>query len=230
MVKKRQSGAEDREPLSREAVLQAAMEIMDDNGIERLSMRLLGAKLGVEAMSLYNHVANKDDIIDGALEAVVSEITIPVPGNEWRSAMQARAGSARAAFKRHPWACALLDSRLSSHPARLHYFDSMIETLHRAGFPLELAARAFSVMDSYIYGFLRQQNHLSAGDEASRHDQARNFRDMLPEPSYPYLARMAEWVMTHGYDEEADFEFGLNLILDGLQKILRDNADRDPGS
>jgi AcrR family transcriptional regulator len=143
----------DRASLTKERVLRAALAIADEGGIESLSMRLLGGRLGVEAMSLYNHVANKEEILDGILELVVEEITIPSAGAGWRSAMKERAVSARLAFNRHPWASALMDSRVSSGPARLRYFDTMIGTLHGAGFSFELAARAFSVLDCYIYGF-----------------------------------------------------------------------------
>ena len=207
--------------LTRERVLRAALAIADEKGIESLSMRLLGRRLGVEAMSLYNHVANKEEILDGILELVVGEIRIPPVGAEWRSAMKERAISARLAFIRHPWASALMDSRVSSGPARLRYFDAMIGTLHGAGFSFELALRAFSVLDSYIYGFDRQRRNVASSDEKPAEKQAEALRDILPNEVYPYLAQAAELTMKNGYDEDADFEFGLNLILDGLESILK---------
>jgi AcrR family transcriptional regulator len=209
-----------RASLTRERVLRAALAIADEKGIESLSMRLLGRRLGVEAMSLYNHVANKDDILDGILDLFVEEIAIP-SATDWRFAMKERAVSARLAFKKHPWASALMDSRVSSGPARLRYFDTMIGTLHRAGFSLEQAARAYSVLDSYIYGFARQSLNMASSDEKPAEKQAEAFRDVLPDEVYPYLAQMAELTMEKGYDEDADFEFGLNLILDGLERILK---------
>jgi len=171
-------------------------------------------------------VANKDEILDGILELFAGEIVIPSVGAEWRSAMKERAVSARVAFKRHPWASALMDSRISSSSARLRYFDAMIGTLHVAGFSLELAARAFSVLDSYIYGFERQRLNVASGDELPAEKRAEALRDVLPDDAYPYLAKMAELTMKNGYDEDADFEFGLTLILDGLERILKTSRRR----
>jgi AcrR family transcriptional regulator len=219
----RESGS--RAPLTREIVLQAALSIMDESGIDTLSMRLLGTRLGVEAMSLYNHVSNKDDIIDGALDLVVAEIAIPAVGDDWRYAMRERAISARIAFKRHPWASALMDSRLSSHPARLRYFDAILGALRRAGFSLDLAARAFSVLDCYVYGFARQQLNMAYSGEEKMEKRAGTIRGIIPFESYPYLTQMAESAMKAGYDEDADFEFGLTLILDGLERLLKAPAD-----
>jgi AcrR family transcriptional regulator len=210
-----------RASLTREHVLRAALAVADENGIESLSMRLLGRRLGVEAMSLYNHVANKDDILDGIVDLVVEEIVIPSGATDWRSAMKERAVSARRAFKSHPWASALIDSRLGSGPARLRYLDAMIGALQGAGFSLELAARAFSVLDCYIYGFARQLLNMGANDEKTDKKQAAALRNAMPDMVYPYLAQMAELTMKNGYDEEADFEFGLNLILNGLESILK---------
>ncbi len=206
--------------LTRERVLRAALAMADESGIESLSMRLLGRRLGVEAMSLYNHVANKDDILDGIVDLVVEEIAIPSAATDWRYAMKERAASARLAFNNHPWASALMDSRVSSGPARLRYFDTMIGTLLGAGFSLELAAQAFSVLDCYIYGFARQRLNMGSGDENQNKKRAEALRGVMPDDVYPYLAQMAELTMKKGYDEEADFEFGLNLILDGLETIL----------
>jgi AcrR family transcriptional regulator len=209
-----------RVSLTRELVLRTALMIMDESGIETLSMRLLGTRLGVEAMSLYNHVADKNDIIDGVLDLVVAEIAIPVAEDNWRSAMKERALSAWIAFKRHSWASALMDSRISSSPARLRYYDTIVGALNRAGFSLELAARAFSLLDCYVYGFGRQWFNMAAAGEK----EAEAFRKIVPDQSYPYLARMAELTMQTGYDEDADFEFGLNLILDGLERLLSSSA------
>ncbi len=212
-------GGGSRGSLTRELVLRTALAIMDESGIESLSMRLLGTRLGVEAMSLYNHVANKDEILDGVLDLVLDEITIPSADADWRSAMYERAVSAWRAFSRHPWASALMDSRVSSGPARLRYLDTMLGTLERAGFSLEQAARAFSVLDCYVYGFGRQRLNMASGGEEDDKKRAEAFRDTMPGESFPYLARMAELTMKTGYDEGADFEFGLNLILDGLERL-----------
>ncbi len=184
-------------------------------------MRELGLRLGVEAMSLYNHVANKDDLLDGMVDLVVSEIELPTDTVDWREAMRRRAISAQSVFSRHPWASGLIDSRESSGPARLRYFDWVVGTLRRAGFSLELAARAFSVLDSYIYGFGRQQLNTAAERDIKPEEVAEGFLRAIPADEYPYLREMVvEYAMNYGYDESADFEFGLDLILDGLQRHL----------
>ena len=210
-----------RVPLSRERVLGAAVLLADEDGLESLTMRELGQRLGVEAMSLYNHVANKDDLLDGMVDLVVNEIDLPSDATDWKAAMRGRAISAWAVFSRHPWASALVDSRESSGPARLRYFDWVIGTLRRAGFTLELAVRAFSLLDSYVYGFGRQQLNMSAGGDLEPGQMGEAFLRAIPADEYPYLREMVvEYAMTSGYDESADFDFGLDLILDGLQRLL----------
>jgi len=207
-------------------VLRAAVLLADEDGIESLTMRRLGLRLGVEAMSLYNHVASKDDLLDGVVDLVVSEIDLPAETTDWKAAMRARAVSARVVFSRHPWASAMIDSRESSGPARLRYFDWVLGTLRRAGFTLEQAARAFSVLDSYIYGFGRQLS-MSAGHDVAPEEMAEAFLGAIPADDYPYLRELVvEHAMKAGYDESADFAFGLDLILDGLQRLL----DRAAGS
>ena len=222
MPKHSESSLQFRAPLSRERVLRAAVGLADERGIESLSMRELGRRLGVEAMSLYNHVANKDDILDGMVDLVVSEIDLPSGAVDWRQAMRVRAISAQAVFSRHPWASGLIDSRESSGPARLHYFDWVVGTLRRAGFTIEMAARAFSVLDSYIYGFGRQQLNMSAGRDIEPEEMGEAFLRAIPADEYPYLREMVvDYAMNASYDESADFEFGLDLILDGLQRLLK---------
>ncbi len=216
----KKTAAPERTSLTRERVLHAAMEMADEVGVESLSMRQLGSRLGVEAMSLYNHVSNKGDLLDGILELVVREISIPDPGTDWRTAMRERAVSARRAFARHPWAIALMDSRVSSGPGRLRYFDAMVGALTGAGFPLERAGRAISILDCWIYGFALQRLNMASGEHERAEDRAGAMRESVPTESYPHLARMIEWTVAHGYDEDADFEFGLSLILDGLAGIL----------
>ena len=212
---------ESRPPLNRQRVLRAAVALADEEGIESLTMRELGLRLGVEAMSLYNHVANKGDILDGMVDLVVSEIDLPLDPVGWREAMRRRAISAQAVFSRHPWASALIDSRQSSGPARLRYFDWVVGTLRRAGFSLEMSARAFSILDSYIYGFGRQQLNISAGSDMPPEEMAEAFLDAIPADEYPYLREMVvDYALTSGNDEGADFEFGISLILDGLERLL----------
>jgi AcrR family transcriptional regulator len=221
MGKRSALGPESRAPLTRERVLRAAVTLADEKGIDSLTMRELGLRLGVEAMSLYNHVANKDDILDGMVDLVVAEIAMPSDPADWQKAMRQRAISARAVFSLHPWASALIDSRQSSGPARLHYFDWVIGTLRRAGFTLEMAARAFSLVDSYIYGFGRQQFNMAADADATIEETTEVFLGAIPADEYPHLREMVvDYAMETGYDDSADFEFGLNLILGGLQRLL----------
>jgi AcrR family transcriptional regulator len=179
-------------------------------------------------MSLYNHVAGKDDVLDGMVDLVVGEIETPSGDEDWLSAMRRRAVSAREAFSRHCWAGALIDSRVRSGPARLRYLDSVLGCLRGAGFSLELAARAFSLLDSYVYGFARQSAGLSAAG-AEGPGTAEDFLRALPGGEYPNLAQMAAaQAAGSGYDPEGDFAFGLELILDGLRRMLL--ADREaPG-
>ena len=209
-----------RLPLSRDRVLAVAVRLVDEAGLGALTMRELGQRLGVEAMSLYNHVTNKDDILDGIVDLVVAEIDLPSDADDWKEAMRRRATSARAVFASHPWATTLIDSRQSSGPARLTYFDWMIGTLRRAGFSLEMAVRAFSVLDSYIYGFGRQQLNISAGGDLPPEEMAEAFLHAIPEDEYPYLREMVvDYAMKADYSDAGDFEFGIGLILDGLERL-----------
>jgi hypothetical protein len=135
--------------------------------------------------------------------------------------MRRRAISAQAVYSRHPWASALMDSRTSSGPARLQYFDWVLGTLREAGFTQELTARAISVLDSYVYGFGRQQLNMSAGSDVKPEEVTDAFLKAIPAGKYPNLREMVvEYAMNAGRDESADFEFGLDLILDGLERLL----------
>ncbi len=209
-----------RSPLTREKILAAAVAIADERGVGAVTMREVASRLGVEAMSLYNHVANKDEILDGMVDLVIAEVDLPAEVDDWREAMRRRAVSARRVFGRHPWAPALLDSRRSSGPARLRYFDWVLGKLLAAGFSLDDAARAFSLLDSYVYGFGIQQSNFRAGGDAPTEEMAAAILAWIPEETYPHLHRMAAHAMQAGYDEEADFAFGLDAILNALQRIL----------
>jgi AcrR family transcriptional regulator len=215
------TGHEPRVPLGRERVLAAAVTLADERGLEALTMRELGLRLGVEAMSLYNHVANKDDVLDGMVDLVVGEVDLPEDAADWKEAMRRRAVSAQAVFSRHPWVSALIDSRESSGPARLRYFEWVIGTLRRAGFSLEMTVRAFSLLDSYVYGFGRQQLNVSTGGDVDPAAMAEAFLRALPADEFPYLRELVvDYALAAGHDEGADFEFGLGLILDGLERLL----------
>jgi AcrR family transcriptional regulator len=206
-----------RVPLSRERVLRAAVDLADQAGISALSMRKLGEALGVEAMSLYNHVAGKGALIDAMIDSVFGEIDLPCADADWRPAMRRRATSARQVLRRHPWAIGLMESRTSPGPATLRHHDSVLGCLRRAGFSLELTAHAYSLLDSYIYGFALQEAGLpfGTGDEAAA--VAREIFGKFAPGEYPYLTEIAtQHVVQPGYDYADEFETGLDLILDAL--------------
>jgi AcrR family transcriptional regulator len=212
-----------RAPLSRERVLRAAVKLADRDGIESLSMRKLGHELGVEAMSLYNHVRNKEEILDGLVDAVFAEIELPPPGVDWAEAMRRRAVSAREALKRHPWALGLLESRVQPGPANLRHHDAVLGSLRTAGFSIEMSAHAYSVLDSYIYGFTLNELALPLATRQDVTQVAGNILRESPAGEYPHLTEMAiEHVMKRKYDYGDEFEFGLDLILDGLKKASSD--------
>jgi AcrR family transcriptional regulator len=181
-------------------------------------MRKLGDAVGVEAMSLYNHVANKEDLLDGMIDVVFGEIDLPSTEDGWRTAMRARAVSARRALARHRWAIGLMESRTSPGATTLRHHDAVIGCLRTAGFSMELTAHAFSAIDSYIYGFALQERGLPFGSAEETAELAQVMLAQFPVEEFPHLAAFtAEHVMRPGYDYGEEFEFGLDLILDGLQ-------------
>ncbi len=208
--------------LSRERVLRAAVAVADSGGIESLTMRRLGEDLGVEAMSLYKHVANKEDLLDGMVDLVFAEIALPSGDTDWRTAMRDRAVSTRAALVRHPWATPLMQSRTAPGPATLRHHDTVIGTLRRAGFPVQLTAHAFSVLDGYIYGFAMQQRSLPFDTLEEAQEVGRQMFARMPAGAYPHLTELTvEHILQPGYDYGDEFEYGLDLILDGLDRALR---------
>ena len=224
------ASAAPRLPLSRERVLRAAVDLADASGLESLTMRRLGEALGVEAMSLYKHVANKSDLLDGMTDSVFGEIELPEIGSEWRTAMRDRAISARAALNRHPWATALVSSRTSPGAATLRHHDTVIGTLRAGGFSIELAAHAFSVLDSYVYGFALQERSLPFHTPDETAELAQDILAGFPADAYPHLAELTtQHVLRPGYDHGNEFEFGLDLILDGLDRTS-DKAVGRPAS
>ncbi len=226
MIEKIHSGdktSHTRLPLNRERIFAAAVEIADERGVGAVTMREVASRLDVEAMSLYNHVANKDDILDGMVDLVIDQFDLPADTGNWREAMRRRAISAHLLFGLHPWVPPLLDSRKSSGPSRLRYFEWVLGTLFQAGFSYTGASRAFSLLDSYIYGFSIQQENASSDGKATPEEMAAALMQAIPADTYPNLYRMTLNSMQHGYDAEADFAFGLELILDGLERILKES-------
>jgi AcrR family transcriptional regulator len=218
MARTRNAGAA-RLPLNRERVLRAAVAFADEHGIASVSMRKLGAALGVEAMSLYNHIANKDELLDDMVDVVFSEIGLPSSAVDWRPAMRQRAISARQVLSHHRWAIGLMESRSSPGPATLRHHDAVIGCLRAAGFSIAMAAHAVAVLDSYIYGFALQEANLpfNATAEAAQRTDAVLARVAADE--YPHLFELTvAHVLQPGYDHGDEYEFGLDLILDSLER------------
>jgi AcrR family transcriptional regulator len=214
--------AKRRRALTRERVLRAAISLADRDGIESLSMRKLGQKLGVEAMSLYNHVRNKVDMLDGMVDLVFSEIDLPASGVDWRTAMRKRAISARQVLLRHPWAIGLMESRATPGPATLRHHDSVLGSLRTAGFSIDMAAHAYSILDGYIYGFTLTELTLpfsNSGETARVAEIAETILEDFRPGEYPHLAEMAvDRATKPGYNYGDEFEYGLDLILDGIKR------------
>jgi AcrR family transcriptional regulator len=208
-----------RDTLNRERVVRAAMDLADESGIESVTMRELGRKLGVEAASLYNHVAGKDELLDGMVDLVVAEIDIPSGDVGWQDAMRRRAVSARELFEQHRWAAGLIDSRGRSGLSSLAYADRVLGTLLDAEFSPGLAANAFLTLDSYIYGFESQRSNIAPADTEDAAEVAQEVLAAIPEGAYPSLARVAMQYAEEPYDDTAAFDFGLDLILDGLERL-----------
>jgi len=207
-----------RKPLSRARVLQAAVALADEAGLEAFSMRGLAHEFGVVPMALYKHVANKEELLDGMVDIVFSEIELPSVERDWRSAMRGRAISTRAALQRHSWAIGMMESRHPG-PANLRNHNAVMGCLRKAGFSFEMAVHAYSVQDAYIYGFALQEKDLgfqtpdSAGEAAQRRAQMIGALE-----DYPYLLEIATKLPESGYDNAVEFAWGLDLILDGLEQ------------
>jgi AcrR family transcriptional regulator len=208
-----------RAPLTRDRILRAALELVDEGGLESLSMRKLGQKLGFEAMSLYNHVAGKDDVIDGILDLVLEEGELPSPTGAWDKAVRESAISVHAALRRHPWASTALMAPGRVRPARLRYMDALLGRLRGAGFSADTTYHAYHVLDGHICGFSLWETSHSYTEEDEAEFVAR-FDELIPVAEYPYLHEHGEQHFAEGpHREVSAFEYGLDLILDGLRKI-----------
>jgi AcrR family transcriptional regulator len=214
--------AEARVPLSRERVLRAAIGLADEAGIEALSMRKLGQALGVEAMSLYNHVANKDEILNGIVDIVLDEFELPSPGGaDWKGALRRTAISAYDVLIRHPWAASLVLSSSGINSARLRYMESILGTLRQAGFSAEMTDHAYHALESHIMGFTLWEVGMDLGSREDLKVLATDFLQGLPRGQMPYIAEHVEQhLKPRRPEDEGEFAFGLDLILDGLERIL----------
>jgi AcrR family transcriptional regulator len=207
--------------VTKQRALELAVSLADAGGIESLSMRRLAKELGVEAASLYHHVRNKDEILDGLVELVSAEIAPPPTGVEWRAAMRERSLATRAVLKRHPWAVSLMASRMTPGPATLGHLDAGIGCLREAGFPVPLAAHGISLIDSYVHGFVLQEVNLPFEGSDELTDMTQAIVDSFPANDFPHLFEVAiVHVMQPGYDYGDEFSYGLDLILEGLHAAL----------
>jgi len=225
------TSAPGRVPLSRDRVLRAAVDVADTGGIGSLTIRSLAQELGVKPMSVYHYVANKDEIIDGIVDLVYSEIELPTSDGDWYSAMRRRAISARRVLRIHPWAIPLLQSRTSPGPATLAHHNAVIGSLRAGGFSVEMTAHAFALIDSYVFGFALSENSLPINGPETVSEVAESMMLQYLAQAYPSLLEFTnEHVLKPGYDFGAEFEFGLNVILDGLKRSNPDNSSDVPVS
>ena len=219
MARKSTRSPEPRAPLTRDRVLRAAVDLADEAGIESLSMRKLGQALGVEAMSLYNHVANKDDILNGIVDIVESEIELPTPGRDWKAGLRKTAMSAHDVFEHHPWAANLTLSASGTRPARWRYMNAILGGLREAGFSVETTDLAYHAFESHIAGFTLWASQLQV-DPEELPDLAAAFVSQLPVDEFPYLIEhVDQHLKERSPENEGAFAFGLDLILDGLERI-----------
>jgi AcrR family transcriptional regulator len=209
-----------RRRLTRELVLRAAITHADAGGLEALTMRQLAEDLEVAPMALYRHVANKDDLIDAMVDVVFSEIGLPSGGADWKTAMRQRAISLRDVLLRHRWAIGLMESRKRPGPATLRHHDAVLGKLRAAGFDIVMAAHAYSLLDSYIYGFALTKMSLPFDSSEAIGEVAQDMLEPFPVNEYPNLVEiLTEHVMKPGYDYGDEFEYGLDVILDGLERV-----------
>ncbi len=216
-----------RVPLTRDRVLRAAITLADHNGLGSLSMRALGRQLGVEAMSLYNHVVNKNDLLDGIVEEVVSEFAPPPLESDWQVGLRQTARSVREVLLRHTWAAALVESRLTPSRVRFRYSEAVVASLRRAGFSVELAFRAQLAISSYVYGFTLQEVNWPFESKGLR-DVVVDLQPRVASDDYPHLTEMMNWI-AHGRTRDnrgkvtgtfdLEFEFGLDALFDGLERL-----------
>lgn len=212
-----QKSAADTHRLSAARVLDGAMALADEIGIEAFTIRKLADALDTKPMTIYHHIPNKEAIIDGMVDRVFGEIERPPTDLEWQEAIRVRCLSARAVLARHPWAAPLMESRTNPGPETLGHHDAMLECLFEAGFPLAMTAHAYALIDSYLYGFALQEANLPATGGVEMQELATAMAAHL-EP-YPHLARFtADHVLRPDYDFSAEFDFGLDLILNGIAR------------
>ena len=224
MVTPTETNVKPRVPLTRERVLQAAVAYADEHGIEELSMRKLGQELGVEAMSLYYHVANKGEILDGMVDAVTSEIGLTPDEGHWKSAMRTQILTARAAMKRHPWAPGVIETRKTMSLPIMKYMDAVGGIFRRSGFSVDLMHHAMHALGSRVLGFSQELYDDSEALDESPEVQAIMLQQMVEE--FPNISAIVaeiqhqdETIVGPGCDDDIEFEFALDILLEGIERI-----------
>lgn len=213
-------------PLTRELLLSAAIDLADDQGLSALTIRALAAQVGAKPMAVYHHIPSKAAILDGVVDEVFSSIALPHPGLPWRSELASRTRSAREVLLRHAWAVGLLESRRRPGPATLRHHDAVLGTLLTDGFAVDRAAHAYALLDSYLYGSVIQEASLPFAPEESQAVAAEMLTPSADAPdspgapdAYPHLTRLAAELIGPDYDFGDEFEIGLEVVLDGLQRL-----------
>lgn len=215
-----------RQPLTKDSVISAAIDLADRDGLDALTMRRLGARLGVQAMSLYKHVSNKDQILDEIVEHVFGVIELPDVEASWQQAMRWRAHSARRVLCRHSWAIGLLESRGATGPASMRYVDSILGCLRAAGFTLQDSAHAFWILDSFVYGHVLQETRMSVSQHEESPGGARLPAERAGFTDYPHLAALAAPAISAQFSFDQEFDIGLDLIIHGLERIAAPSRAR----
>ena len=210
-----------RAPLTRARVLRAALELADEGGTAALTMERIGRRLGVEAMSLYRHVRNKDDILDGIVDLVFAEVELPADRSNWRTVLRAQSISTRAALRRHPWAITLMELRMTPGPANLRTHENTLTVLLDAGCSAVMAIYAYNLVDSYVLGFALQEVNFPFSNAEELAAMSEEILANLQADEYPNSARVARELLTSGFDYADEFEFGLDLILDAIGPVLQ---------
>jgi len=211
-----------RTSLTRETVLRGAVDLADRIGVEPLTIRKLADHLDTKPMTLYHHVENKEAILDGMVDLVFAEIDLPPEDLPWRQAMRRRCVSARLMLRGHPWAVPLMESRRSPGPATLRHHDAVLGCLREGGLPTPVVAHAYAIVDAFVYGFAVQEASLPTDDTGQLGDVAEDMMSMMPADQYPHLvAFTVEHVMQPEYDFGSSFEVGLDLVLDGIERLAR---------
>jgi AcrR family transcriptional regulator len=227
MAKPTDSKSEPRPRLNRQFILRTALELADRDGIDALTMRKLAQELNFEAMSIYHHVANKNDLRDGMIDLVFAEIDLPSRADHWKDSLRARSISAHNALIRHPWAIGLMESGTTPGQANLRHHNAVLGCLRENGFSLPATAHAYSLLDSYIYGFALQEINLPFKNSEDAVDVAAIMMAQMVPDEYPYLTEIAvKHVLQPGYAYAQEFEIGLRLVLEAIEK-LRNQPEHD---